>query len=162
MIDLTYLLDEQTLRGVEVEVGSLTIKELTRDTSDGDDGDIGHVSLSRQFISRELLLCRQIAWHETGQHSSLLILLGHLFDSLFLGLLGISDILFVGGLDLVRNGIATILQTVKQGHHIGVVHITRTCATSDEVIRSAAIEGHLLYIFAKGQYRRSQFLITHS
>ena len=56
MIDLTHLLDEQTLRGVEVEVGCLAIQELTGDASDGDDGDIRGFCLSRQLFCRELLL----------------------------------------------------------------------------------------------------------
>ena len=151
MIDVAHLLNEQTLRGAEVEVGSLTIEELARDTSDGDDSHIGHAGLSRQLVCRELLLCRQRARHEAGQHGSLLILLGHLFDLLLASLLTVCDILLVGGLQFVADSVATILQTIEQRDDIGVVHITRTCATSDEVVRGAAIEGHILHALLEGQ-----------
>ena len=134
MIDVAYLLDEQTLRGVEVEVGRLTIDELTRDSSDGNDGDIGLGSLSRQFLSSELLLGGQCAGHETGQHGSLLIFLGQFLDSLFLNLLAVGDILLIGSLQLVTDGVAAILQAIEQRHHVGVVHITGTSTAGNEVV----------------------------
>ena len=151
MVNLAHLLDEFHLRIIEVEVCLLTVEELTRDTADGNDGNIRGLCLCSQFLSRELFLCGQCSWHEADERSILGVFLGHLLESLLLGLLGIGDILLVSSLQLIGNNVAAILQTVEKRHHISVVHITGTRTACDEVIGCAAIECHVLHVLLEGQ-----------
>ena len=139
MVDVAHLLDELQLRGVEVKVGHLAVDKLARDASDGDNSDISHVGLCSQFVGSKLLFGGQRARHEVSEHGSLTIFLGQFLKGLFPGFLGLGNILLVSGLQLVRNGISAILQTVEQRHDIGMVHISGTRATSYEVVRRTAI-----------------------
>ena len=134
MIDLTDLLDEFALRVAQVEVSNTTIQELTRETAEGDHSHIGITCLGSEFVSREEFLSGQRLWEETNQHSGLRILLGLCLQFCLSLLLGISNIGLISSLQFLRNGITTVLHTIEQRHHIGVVHITRACTASDEIV----------------------------
>ena len=114
MVDVTHLLDELHLAIVQVEVSNLAIDELAGDASKGNDGHIGSLSLLGQLVDGKLLLSGQRARHKAGEHSSLLVFLSHLLKSLLLCLLGLGDVLFVGGLDIIGNRVAAVLQTIEQ------------------------------------------------
>ena len=151
MIDLTDLLDEFALRVAQVEVSNTTIQELTRETAEGDHSHIGITCLGSEFVSREEFLSGQRLWEETNQHSGLRILLGLSLQLCLSLLLGIGNIGLIGSLQFLRNGIATVLHTIEQRDHIGVVHITRTRTTCDEVVRGDTIERHILHVLSEGQ-----------
>ena len=67
MIHIAYLLDEHVFSSAEIEIRHLTVDELTRDTTDGDDGHIGLVGLSRQLLNSEELLGGQFLRQETQE-----------------------------------------------------------------------------------------------
>ena len=113
MVHIANLLDEFQLRGVEVEVGNLAVEELTRDTSNGDERHIADLGLRSKFLCREEFLSREGSRQDACQYNGLRVFLSHLLESLLLSLLLIGDILLVSRLQLVGNGIATILQTVE-------------------------------------------------
>ena len=114
MVGIANLRNEFALRVTQVEIRGLAVEELTRDSADGQHGDISLGSLSLEFCRSKQFLGRQSCRQEPHHHSLLFIGLLNFRNLRLASFMIVAPVLLVCLLQIVGHSITAVLHTIEQ------------------------------------------------